>query len=211
MGRPAVINRQKVAQAALRLIDEEGLDALSIERIATELGVRGPSLYHHFPDKAAILEEVARLVLGDLDLRRKVESWQRWMVENGLTFYRRVLEHPRAAAILMQFLPDSSAVRGLALTAKMLTEAGIDPTVQALLMEGCEKLVWGWSLQRAFMAVDGKLVLSQARINGRWPELAKAVEGRDRRWKDEEMLEAALYAFIDGVVAKQTSVTVPRP
>lgn len=210
MGRPAVINRQKVAQAALRLIDEEGLDALSIERIATELGVRGPSLYHHFPDKAAILEEVARLVLGDLDLRRKVESWQRWMVENGLTFYRRVLEHPRAAAILMQFLPDSSAVRGLALTAKMLTEAGIDPTVQALLMEGCEKLVWGWSLQRAFMAVDGKLVLSQARINGRWPELAKAVEGRDRRWKDEEMLEAALYAFIDGVVAKQTSVTVPR-
>lgn len=201
MGRPAIINKQKVAEAALRLIDEEGLESLSVERIARELGVRGPSLYHHFPDKSAILYEIAKLVLGDLEMDRTVESWQQWMVENGLTFYRRVLQHPRAAAILMEFLPDSAAVRGLAMTAKMLTEAGVDPSVQALLMEGCEKLVWGWALQRAFMAADGKLNLSQAKISSRWPELAKAVEVRDRRWKDEQMLEAAMYAFIEGVLA----------
>ena len=200
MGRPAVINKQKVAAAALKVIDDEGLESLSVERIARELGVRGPSLYHHFPDKAAILYEVAKLVLGDLDMDREFDTWRQWLVENGLTFYRRVLQHPRAAVILMEFLPDSSAVRGLAMTAKKLTEAKVDPSVQALLMEGCEKLVWGWSLQRAFMVVDGKLNLSRAQINGRWPELAKAVEVRDRRWRDEEMLEAAMYAFIDGVV-----------
>ena len=159
----------------MRLIDEEGLEAVSIERIAQEVGVRGPSLYHHFPDKAAILSEVANLVLGDLDMKREVSDWREWMVGNGLTFYRRVLKHPRAAAILMQFLPDSAAVRGLALSAKMLTAEGVDPKVQALLMEGCEKIVWGWSLQRAFMALDGMHSISRSKINGRWPELAKAV------------------------------------
>jgi AcrR family transcriptional regulator len=204
MGRPAIINRQKVAEAALRLIDEEGLEALSVERIASELGVRGPSLYHHFPDKAAILSEVARLVLGDLELDREAESWQQWMVDVGLTFFRRVLEHPRAAAILMEFLPDSSSVRGLARAAKMLTDAGVDPSVQALLMEGCEKLAWGWALQRAFMTATDHPRLSRAQINLRWPELAAAVEVRDRRWSDEQMLEEAMYAFINGVLAKQS-------
>ena len=72
MGRPAIITKERVAEVTLRIIDEEGLDAVSIERIASELGVRGPSLYHHFADKAAILTEVARLVLGDLDLDRPV-------------------------------------------------------------------------------------------------------------------------------------------
>ena len=66
MARPRVLSREKIASAALRLIDEEGLDALSVERIASELNVRGPSLYHHFPDKAAILTQVAELVLREV-------------------------------------------------------------------------------------------------------------------------------------------------
>ena len=40
-----MINKEKVAATALRLIDEEGLDALSMDRLAQEMAVRGPSLY----------------------------------------------------------------------------------------------------------------------------------------------------------------------
>jgi AcrR family transcriptional regulator len=201
VGRPAVITKQRVAEAALRIIDEDGLDALSLERIASEIGVRGPSLYHHFPDKSAILSEVAGLVLGDLDMNRSADTWQEWMVQVSLTFYRRVLEHPRAAAILLEYLPDSSAVRGLGRAARMLKEAGVDPSVHALLLEGTEKITWGWALQRAFMAVHEERRLSRSSINGRWPELQAAVAVGNRRWKDEQMLEAALYAFINGVLA----------
>jgi AcrR family transcriptional regulator len=199
MGRPPVITREKVAATALRLIDEEGLEAVSLERIANELHVRGPSLYHHFADKAAILTEVARLVLGDLDLDRPADDWSDWMIQISLTFYRRVLEHPRAAAILLQFMPDSSALPGFARTAQLLTKSGVDPSLQVLLMEGCEKLTWGWSLQRAVTAQSGER-LSPAKINRRWPELAVAV--RDSRWRDEELLEESLRAFIRGVLER---------
>ena len=43
---------------ALEVIDADGLDAMSLERLADELGVKAPSLYHHFHDKAEILAAV---------------------------------------------------------------------------------------------------------------------------------------------------------
>ena len=196
MARPRVITREKVAATTLRLIDEEGLEALSLERIARELNVRGPSLYHHFADKAAILHEVAHLVLGDLQMEREADDWADWFVETSLTFYRRVMEHPRAATILLQFMPDASALPGQADAAKRLTREGVDPSLQILLMEGCEKLAWGWSLQRA-MSLQSRARLSANEINRRWPELGRAV--RASRWRDEGLLEESLRAFIRGV------------
>jgi AcrR family transcriptional regulator len=197
MPRPRVITRERVAAAALRLIDEEGLESFSLERLASELNVRGPSLYHHFTDKSEILTEVARLVLGDLELDRPADDWADWMVQISLTFYRRVMEHPRAVTILLQFMPDASALPGLAIAAKRMTLEGVDPAVQVLLMEGCEKLAWGWSLQRAVTVQTGER-LSPAKIGGRWPELSRAV--RDSRWHDEALLEQSLRAYIRGVL-----------
>ena len=57
MGRPkqALISRRKTLEVALRIIDEEGLEELSIRRLGKELNVRGISLYHHFKSKADIL------------------------------------------------------------------------------------------------------------------------------------------------------------
>jgi TetR/AcrR family transcriptional regulator, tetracycline repressor protein len=199
MGRPPIISREKVAELALQLLDEEGISALSLERIAKEMGVRGPSLYHHFSDKAEILTAVAKPVLVDLALvDRATDDWQQWIVDVSLTFYRRVMEHPGSAAILLEFMPDSSAVPGFGHAARMLTRAGVDPSVQVLLMEGTEKITWGWALQRAVMAAHGTVRMSPGNINRRWPELAVAL--RNSRWHDEELLEATLRAFMDGVV-----------
>ncbi|HTC82023.1 MAG TPA: helix-turn-helix domain-containing protein, partial [Acidimicrobiia bacterium] len=60
MARPSkpLISKDASARAALEIIDAEGLEALSLERLAKELGVRAPSLYHHFADKAEILARV---------------------------------------------------------------------------------------------------------------------------------------------------------
>jgi TetR/AcrR family transcriptional regulator, tetracycline repressor protein len=204
MGRPAVISRERVAEVALRLLDEEGVEALGIERIAKELGVKGPSLYHHYADKADILSEVARLVLGDLDLDRPTDDWRQWMVDATLTFYRRVMEHPRSASILLEHMPDNSTIPAFGRAARLLTLAGINPASQVLLMEGSEKIAWGWALQRAVMATHSEARMSPSRINRRWPELAVAV--RDSRWSDEQLVETAVRSFIDGVVGREDPV-----
>jgi TetR/AcrR family transcriptional regulator, tetracycline repressor protein len=198
MGRPQIITREKVAEVALRVLDEDGLDALSLERIAQELGVRGPSLYYHFADKSDILSEVARLVVGDLALDHDAPDWRRWLIDNALLFYRRVKEHPNAAAIILEFLPASSSIPGFGRAAKRLTDAGVASELQVLLMEGAQNLAWGWALYGASTAsrIDG--ADSPSRLARRWPELAEA--RRANPWDDEAMLEAALIALFAGIL-----------
>ncbi|WNI14879.1 TetR/AcrR family transcriptional regulator [Actinacidiphila sp. ITFR-21] len=70
MARPRkpLLTRDRIAEAALDLIDAEGLTALSTRRLAAELGVSGPSLYNHFATKDAILDAAADTVIAQVDL-----------------------------------------------------------------------------------------------------------------------------------------------
>ena len=186
VGRPAVIQRDRVAEVTLQLIDDEGIEAVSIERIAKMLGVKGPSLYHHFADKAEILTSVAELVLGDLDMDRPTLDWQDWMVETSLILFERVVAHPPghgAAAVHAGRADDQWSGRA----AQMMTEAGVDPAVQVLIMEGTEKMIWGWALQRAVTHSDR---LDPTIIANKWPQLATAV--RKSRWNDVQLVTVSL-------------------
>jgi AcrR family transcriptional regulator len=63
------LDRRRVAHTALRLLNEVGLDGLTLRAIARELDVKAPALYWHFKDKQALLDEMAtqmyrRMVAG---------------------------------------------------------------------------------------------------------------------------------------------------
>ncbi|MDQ0750855.1 TetR/AcrR family tetracycline transcriptional repressor [Streptomyces africanus] len=67
--RRAPLDRRRVADTALRLLNEGGLDGLTLRAIARELDVKAPALYWHFKDKQALLDEMAtemyrRMVAG---------------------------------------------------------------------------------------------------------------------------------------------------
>jgi AcrR family transcriptional regulator len=67
--RRAPLDRRRVAATALRLLNEVGLDGLTLRAIARELDVKAPALYWHFKDKQALLDEMAtemyrRMVAG---------------------------------------------------------------------------------------------------------------------------------------------------
>ncbi|MEV7385675.1 MULTISPECIES: TetR/AcrR family transcriptional regulator [unclassified Streptomyces] len=77
--RRAPLDRRRVADTALRLLNEAGLEGLTLRAIARELDVKAPALYWHFKDKQALLDEMAtemyrRMVAGaELD---PADTWQ---------------------------------------------------------------------------------------------------------------------------------------
>ena len=57
-GRPKGLNRADIVQAALDLLDEKGIDAVTVRAVATRLGVKAPALYWHVENKQALLDEM---------------------------------------------------------------------------------------------------------------------------------------------------------
>jgi AcrR family transcriptional regulator len=199
MGRNPIISRESAARIALEIIDTDGLDGLNLERIAKALGVRAPSLYHHFKDKAEILEEVAQLVFSEVDLEQHSDDWQQYMIDISLSFYATVLRHPNAAALLIEAMPDRVAMPTFALAAKAMTAAGVDLSLQQILMTGTENITWGATVRKAMQIRRGSSMAGDPALEARWPVLVQA--HRNSRWSDAEMLEASLRAFVRGVLA----------
>ncbi len=150
MPRPStpLLTRESVIAAALRIIDAEGLPACSTPRLAREFGVRAPSLYHHFADRADIMAEVARLVVRETPFpkERDPARWMDWFVEQAVNFRRTILRHPNVAPILLEFLPRDSLSVLYDNAARLLTEAGVPVEVHALILDGLETLTVGAAL-----------------------------------------------------------------
>lgn len=64
----STLSRAAIVVAALALVDEHGLTALNMRRLAQALGTKPMSLYRHVPNKAALLDDIARTVLADVEL-----------------------------------------------------------------------------------------------------------------------------------------------
>ncbi|WP_020496437.1 TetR/AcrR family transcriptional regulator C-terminal domain-containing protein [Sciscionella marina] len=61
----AKLTREQIVRTALRLLDEVGLEGLTLRRIATELGVQAPALYWHVKNKEQLIDELASAVLDE--------------------------------------------------------------------------------------------------------------------------------------------------
>jgi AcrR family transcriptional regulator len=102
------LSRAEILDTALRIVDEEGVDALSMRRLARELGVEAMTLYHHFPNKEAILDGVIMLALqAEAPTGPLPADWKE-PVAASVTGFRRVLvNHPNVLPIMVAHPPTS--------------------------------------------------------------------------------------------------------
>ncbi|MFE7628509.1 TetR/AcrR family transcriptional regulator C-terminal domain-containing protein [Streptomyces sp. NPDC057509] len=64
-GQRAGLTRRAVLEAALRLVDREGMKALSMRRLGDELGVEAMTVYHHVPNKSALLDGMVEQIVAE--------------------------------------------------------------------------------------------------------------------------------------------------
>ena len=195
MARPSkpLISRETAAKAALDVIDEVGLDKLSLDRVAKKLKVQPPSLYHHFSDKAELLAEVARLILTDLPDLKSQGSYEDRLVARCLSTRRSLLRHPNAAVLLLQFFPRHLLVRAYDRAAE---ECPYPPEVHLTVLDGTEKLTFGSALFAAAAKARGIKEFPPFDAD-RYPAVARAVASNP--YDDEGQFEATIRAFLKGI------------
>lgn len=69
------LTRERIVEAALHLMDAEGLDAVTMRRIGRELGVEAMSLYNHVEDKNDILDGICERVMAEFDFPEPATDW----------------------------------------------------------------------------------------------------------------------------------------
>lgn len=94
------LSRERVVDAAIALADAEGLEALSMRRLASELGVATMSLYNHVADKAELEHAMADRIAGTLTVA-PAESWQQVVRAWVGSTRAAMLAHPHLTPLLM--------------------------------------------------------------------------------------------------------------
>jgi AcrR family transcriptional regulator len=152
MARPKVplISRRKALEAALDIIDNEGLQALSIRRLGEALNVNGASLYHHFKGKDEILIGATQLALADVTAPRSdSDSWRVWLPMNAYRTRQALIAHPELIPIMLRRVPMGIGSAEVEASVERLKAEGVPMSMIVPLMESFETLAIVSALQVA--------------------------------------------------------------
>ncbi|MCR6487436.1 TetR/AcrR family transcriptional regulator C-terminal domain-containing protein [Amycolatopsis sp. OK19-0408] len=155
--------RTEVLHAAIELLDEVGLDALTMRLLASRLGVRASALYRHYPSKQALLDAMVAHLVGTGELPEA--EWDELLRGAASGLRSVMLAHRDGARLIAGFHdPGPDAVAAFERLITALTEAGVPAAAVAV--------------DTVMAYANGFTVEEQARKT-RWPR-----EGRDRAFDD---------------------------
>jgi AcrR family transcriptional regulator len=118
------LSRERIVCAAAELIEREGVDAVSMRRLAAELGSGVMSLYNHVPSKAALLDGVAEWVMSGIDFSSEPgASWEDQVRAQARAFRQIARAHPRCTMVVVS-RPATSAAAMLPIEHALATLRG---------------------------------------------------------------------------------------
>lgn len=208
MNEPASnrLSRDTVLRAALALLDEVGIDALSTRRLAERLGVQSPTLYWHFKSKAALLGAMAEAILAEQHppvLPRPSQPWQDWFIANALGFRKGLLAYRDGARLHAGTRPTGAQFDEIEANLVALQQAGFTPEAGMGLMLAVSRFVVGWVLEEQAGPPDGALG-EEAPDAARYPLSAQGWQALGAQAADA-LFEQQLRLFVAGAAA-----TLPR-
>ncbi len=105
------LNPGQIVQAALQLLDEVGLDGLTMRRLAERLNVKAASLYWHVRDKEQLIVLLANEISASVSAPDPGLSWREQLTTFAEGYRRVLLSHRDAARVMMLSGPPSGAER----------------------------------------------------------------------------------------------------
>jgi TetR/AcrR family tetracycline transcriptional repressor len=125
----ARLSKRAVTDRALKLADADGLDTLTIRKLAQDLGVTPMALYWHFRSKEDLLEGVAERVWGEIDVNVDPSApWPDQLAGLLKSLVSVLRAHPSAPRLVLEHEKrNEAALRATEVTLKVLRDAGFDP------------------------------------------------------------------------------------
>jgi TetR/AcrR family transcriptional regulator, tetracycline repressor protein len=127
----APVTREAIVAAALELLAEGGLEAVSFRRIATRLGVSAPTLYWHVDSKRQLMDLMAEVLgrrTGSGDAGpRPGQPWWEWLRTDARQMFTALISTRDAPRVVAGNRPTPDSFAGIERTLGVLVEAGLTP------------------------------------------------------------------------------------
>jgi len=144
----APLSRERILDATLAVLDGEGLAAVSMRRVAQELGVEAMSLYHHVPSKAALLDGVFERVLAELPSPARRGAWPGALRTRARAFRAVLCAHPQALPLFATRPAVTPAALGrVEEVLQLLDDAGFSPLEAVRTLQVVTAFVVGHTAQ----------------------------------------------------------------
>ncbi|MFL6142959.1 MAG: TetR/AcrR family transcriptional regulator C-terminal domain-containing protein [Labedaea sp.] len=149
MGSP--LSRDLIVRTAVALIERDGANAVSMRRLAAELGTGAMSLYNHVPSKAALLDAVAEHILTEMELTADpVADWQAAVRSLARAFREVARRYPRCIMVVVSRQPHSAVgMRPVELALATARVAGFHGRAAVQMMRAVVNYVLGCLVSEA--------------------------------------------------------------
>ena len=202
--RPGGLTREGIARAALDFVDREGLDALSMRRLAQELGAGTMTLYGYFADKDDLLDAVVESAAAAYAIEPATGDWRQRLRDVARQLREGLAAHPSLVQLrLRRPILSPGAMRGTEMAMEALLEAGLDPREAASAFRVIFLYAFGFT---AFSAPDltpelrrGARAAAAELPEADFPIVTAAIEEMVSTLGGEEEFERGLELILDGI------------
>jgi AcrR family transcriptional regulator len=203
MPRPSkpLLSRRGIAEEALRLVDEEGIEALTTRRLAKRLGVEGPSLYNHVRNRDDLLDEMTVLIDEQVDTSVLDHAdWRVGLAEFARSYRRAFAAHPHiVATVSARPVNTHTALSAYDRAFAAFARFGWDPHTSAVVMAAVDFLVLGSAIETFKAGFDRGAVDYEPD----YPHLATALHAAGSDDIDDLGFELGLTALIAWLSARE--------
>ncbi len=200
------MSRDRVLRTAIGLADTEGIGALTMRRLAQELGVEAMTLYHYVANKDEMLDGMVDLVAGEVELPDGGGDWKRATRRRALAAREVFVRHPWVVALWIRLRVGPRRIGYMDSALRTYREAGLSPEITERVFHAVENHIIGYTLQaEAFplededLAAAGQAFLRTLSTED-YPHLAEHIgQHLEKGTLDEGDFEFGLDLILDGV------------
>jgi AcrR family transcriptional regulator len=144
----APVNRDRTLAAALAVADSEGIQAVTMRRLARELGIEAASLYHHVEGKDQILDGLVDVVAAEIELPVSSADWRQTVSQRAHHTRTVLRRHPWAVSLMAsRTSPGPATLRLLETGIRCFREGGFSVVLAAHAISTVDSYVHGFVLQ----------------------------------------------------------------
>ncbi len=149
------LTRERVLLAAVALADREGIAALTMRRLAAEVGYEVMSLYHHVANKGDLLDGMVELVAAEINVPEPDAPWREALQQSAVDMHAALVRHPWAVSMWFSQIAGPVRMRLMEAQLGALARSGIDPDLAHVGFHALLNHVLGYALQEQTFVVDG--------------------------------------------------------